>query len=96
MDKQPAEIQRSIEQQRMRIGEKLVGLRERLQNDAGKTRLAWKRQSSRAGQQAWRGLAFTAGALGVVAALGVGYTAWRRAARKRRNNIIPLEVRIKK
>jgi hypothetical protein len=94
MDKQPPEIQRGIEQQRRQIGEKLTSLRDRLQTDVQRTKSAWQRQSSRAGQQVRMGLAFSAGTLGVAVVLGVVYTMGRRAARKKRDNIIPLEVRV--
>jgi hypothetical protein len=95
MDKQSPEIQRAIEQQRRQISEKLMGLRDRLQTDVQRTKSAWQRQSFRTSQQVRKGLVFSAGALGVVVVLGVVYTVGRRAARKKRDNIIPLEVRVK-
>jgi hypothetical protein len=95
LDKQSPEIQRNIEQQRRQIGEKLTGLRDRLQTDVQRTKSAWQRQSSRTSQQVRKGLAFSAGTLGVAVVLGVVYAVGRRAASKKRDNIIPLEVRVK-
>jgi hypothetical protein len=81
MARQPSEIEREIEQQRERVGEKLVKLRARLQRDAGEAQAARKRQSRRLSTQAWRGGAFLAGALAVVTTLRIGYSAWRRGRR---------------
>lgn len=78
MARQPVEIQREIEQQRKRVGEKLVKLRNRLQRDAGEAQTVRNRQSLRLSARAWRGGAFLASALTVAAALRMGYSAWQR------------------
>lgn len=88
MAKRPVEVQRDIEQQRLEVARKLLGLRERLQSDAQVTKSAIKRHSARAGRQARRGLIIGGSAVGVAIALGAGYSAWRRFRRNRRGSII--------
>lgn len=83
MGAQPVEFEREIEQQRKRVGEKLLRLRNRLQPDLQEARSVAKRRVSRTRKGALRGFVFTTGALSLVAVLGLGYSAWRgRSSRK--------------
>jgi hypothetical protein len=87
MGTQPVELERAIEQQRERVGEKLLRLRNRLQPDIQEAHSATKRRVSRARKRALRGFVFTTGALSLAAALGMGYSAWRgRSSRKQRRH----------
>lgn len=87
MDAQSTDLERGIEQQRKRIGQKLVNLRERLRSDRQEVQTSAKRQASRAGQMTLRSLAVIGGVIGAGAILRMGYSAWRRGQspqRKRR------------
>jgi hypothetical protein len=84
MGRQPVEIEWEIEEQRKRLGEKLVKLRNRLQPDIREARSVAKRQVSRARKRALRGFVFAAGAAGLSVALGMGYSAWRRRRSSKR------------
>lgn len=86
MAKRPVEVQRDIEEQRLEVARKLLGLRERLQSDAQVTRSAIKRHSSQAGRQARRGLIMGGSVVGVAVALVAGYSALRRFRRNRRGS----------